>query len=76
MSYKFLTIEYAPSLVVQGKEKIVSLSTPYEPSLGTAMETQFPCEPRCQSLMWSMAALAALAALDSFLAAMMALPLC
>jgi hypothetical protein len=48
---------------------------PYDPSDGTAIDYHSPLVPETQSLMCSIAALAAEAALDNFLALMIAAPL-
>jgi hypothetical protein len=57
-----------------GEANMVSLGMPYWPSDGIPMVTHLPLEPRAQSRMWSMAALAADAADDRPRASMMAAP--
>src|ERR671929_875649 len=69
------TIEYSPSLHVHGNEEINPSGTPYEPSLGTAIDTHSPSGVPCtQSRTWSIAALAAEAADEAPRASMISAP--
>lgn len=68
------TMWYSPPFVVTGNEKINPLGTPYEPSVGTPIDTQ-SWEPNAQSLTWLMAALPAEAADEEPLASMISAPL-
>src|SRR3954453_20765512 len=69
------TIEYWPSLQVQGNDDMRPSGTRYEPSDGTAIETQSPsCVPSTHECTWSMAALAADAADEAPRASMIAAP--
>src|SRR5574343_788410 len=69
------TILYSPSgVVVTGKPNTMPAGMPYSPFEGTPLVTHSPFEPRAQSRMWSMAALAAEAADDRPREAMMAAP--
>ncbi len=69
------TILYSPPDAVTGKLEIRPSCTPYEPSDEIAIETQSPSGvPRTQSCTWSIAALAADAALEAPRASMIAAP--
>src|SRR5512144_1715551 len=69
------TIWYAPPEQVHGNDEMIPSATPYEPSDGTAIETQSPSSvPSAQVRMWSIAALAADAADDAPRASMTAAP--
>jgi len=60
--------------VVTGNEKINPFGTPYSPFDGTAIDVH-PLAPNYQSLICSIAALAAEAAEESFLASIISAPL-
>src|SRR4051794_32999596 len=71
------TIDHAVPSVVHGNPEISPSCTPYEPSDGTAIDTQLPFGVPCaQSRTWSTAALAADAALEEPRASMIAAPRC
>src|ERR1044072_9493280 len=69
------TTDHSPPLQVQVTPHTIPSPIPYDPSAGTAIETQSPSGvPSTQSWTWSIAALAAEAALEAPRAEMISAP--